>query len=31
MMLPPGRDAWAVADQPCVFIEFTAGTNYSTG
>ena len=30
MMLPPGHDAWAVGDEPCVFIEFTAGTNYYT-
>ena len=31
MLLPPGHDAWTVGDQPCVFIEFTAGTNYYTG
>jgi hypothetical protein len=30
MMLPPGHDAWAVGDTACVFIEFTAGTNYYT-
>jgi hypothetical protein len=29
MMLPPGHDAWAVGDEPCVFIEFSAG-DYST-
>lgn len=28
MMLPPGHDAWAVGDEACVFIEFSAGTNY---
>ncbi|PKA14814.1 cupin domain-containing protein [Leptospira haakeii] len=25
MLLPPGHDAWSVGDQPCVFIEFSAG------
>jgi uncharacterized cupin superfamily protein len=28
MMLPPGHDAWAVGHEACVFIEFSAGTNY---
>lgn len=28
MMLPPGHDAWCVGDEPCVFIEFSAGTCY---
>jgi uncharacterized RmlC-like cupin family protein len=28
MMLPPGHDAWAVGDQPCVFIEFSRGFDY---
>ncbi len=28
MMLPPGHDAWAVGDEPCVFIEFSAGGDY---
>lgn len=31
MMLPPGHDAWAVGAEACVFVEFTAGTNYYTG
>lgn len=31
MMLPPGHDAWAVGNEACVFVEFTAGTNYYTG
>jgi uncharacterized RmlC-like cupin family protein len=31
MMLPPGHDAWSVGDEPCVFVEFSAGTNYYTG
>jgi ethanolamine utilization protein EutQ (cupin superfamily) len=31
MLLPPGHDAWTVGDEPCVFIEFSAGTNYYTG
>jgi quercetin dioxygenase-like cupin family protein len=30
MMLPPGHDAWTVGDEPCVFIEFSNGTNYYT-
>ncbi len=30
MMLPPGHDAWTVGDEPCVFVEFTTGTNYYT-
>jgi quercetin dioxygenase-like cupin family protein len=30
MMLPPGHDAWTVGDEACVFIEFSAGTNYYT-
>jgi len=28
MMLPPGHDAWTVGDEPCVFIEFSTGTDY---
>ncbi len=28
MMLPPGHDAWAVGDEACVFIEFSAGGDY---
>jgi uncharacterized RmlC-like cupin family protein len=28
MMLPPGHDAWTVGDEPCVFIEFSAGGDY---
>lgn len=28
MMLPPGHDAWAVGDEACVFVEFSAGTSY---
>lgn len=28
MMLPPGHDAWTVGDEPCVFIEFSAGADY---
>lgn len=28
MMLPPGHDAWCVGDQPCTFVEFSAGTGY---
>jgi uncharacterized RmlC-like cupin family protein len=31
MLLPPGHDAWTVGDDPCVFVELTAGTNYYTG
>jgi ethanolamine utilization protein EutQ (cupin superfamily) len=31
MMLPPGHDAWTVGDEPCIFVEFTAGTNYYAG
>jgi uncharacterized RmlC-like cupin family protein len=25
MLLPPGHDAWTVGDEPCVFVEFSAG------
>ena len=28
MLLPPGHDAWAVGDQPCVFVEFSRGNDY---
>jgi uncharacterized RmlC-like cupin family protein len=28
MMLPPGHDAWAVGDEPCVFIELSRGFDY---
>ena len=28
MMLPPGHDAWAVGEEPCVFVEFSEGTDY---
>ncbi len=28
MMLPPGHDAWAVGDKPCVFVEFSEGNDY---
>ncbi len=28
MMLPPGHDAWAVGDEPCVFVEFSEGNDY---
>jgi hypothetical protein len=28
MMLPPGHDAWAVGQEPCVFVEFSEGCNY---
>jgi uncharacterized RmlC-like cupin family protein len=28
MMLPPSHDASAVGDEPCVFIEFSAGGDY---
>lgn len=31
MLLPPGHDAWTVGDEPCVFVELTAGTNYYAG
>lgn len=31
MLLPPGHDAWTVGDEPCVFIEFSNGTNYYAG
>ncbi len=31
MMLPPGHDAWCVGDEPCVFIEFSAGADYYDG
>jgi hypothetical protein len=27
-MVPPGHDAWAVGDEPCVFIQFSQGDNY---
>lgn len=30
MMLPPGHDAWAVGDEACIFVEFSAGTSYYT-
>jgi hypothetical protein len=28
MLLPPGHDAWAVGDEPCVFVEFSRGNDY---
>jgi hypothetical protein len=28
MMVPPGHDAWAVGDEPCVFLQFSHGDNY---
>ena len=28
MMLPPGHDAWTVSEEPCVFVEFSQGTDY---
>ena len=28
IMVPPGHDAWAVGDEPCVFIQFSQGDNY---
>jgi hypothetical protein len=28
MLLPPGHDAWAVGEQPCVFVEFSRGNDY---
>jgi uncharacterized RmlC-like cupin family protein len=28
MMLPPGHDAWAAGNEPCIFIEFSAGGDY---
>ena len=28
MMLPPGRDAWTVGEEPCVFVEFSKGGDY---
>ncbi|MGH8670510.1 MAG: cupin domain-containing protein [Burkholderiales bacterium] len=28
MMLPPGHDAWAMGNKPCVFIQFSQGDNY---
>jgi hypothetical protein len=28
MMLPPGHDAWAVGEEPCVFVEFSRGNDY---
>jgi hypothetical protein len=28
MMVPPGHDAWAVGDEPCVFLQFSQGDNY---
>lgn len=28
MMLPPGHDAWTVGEEPCVFVEFSAGNDY---
>ena len=31
MLLPPGHDAWTAGEEACVFIEFSAGTNYYTG
>jgi hypothetical protein len=31
MLLPPGHDAWAVGDEPCVSVEFSRGNDlYST-
>jgi len=27
MLLPPGHDAWAVGDEPCVFVEFSRGND----
>jgi hypothetical protein len=28
MMVPPGHDAWAVGNEPCVFLQFSQGDNY---
>ena len=28
MLLPPGHDAWAVGDEPAVFVEFSRGGDY---
>jgi len=28
MLLPPGHDAWAVGEQPCVFVEFSRGNDH---
>src|SRR5262245_25171902 len=28
MMLPPGHDAWTVGNEPCVFVEFSRGSDY---
>jgi quercetin dioxygenase-like cupin family protein len=28
IMVPPGHDAWAVGNEPCVFIQFSQGDNY---
>ena len=28
ILVPPGHDAWAVGDEPCVFIQFSQGDNY---
>jgi hypothetical protein len=28
MLLPPGHDAWTVGDEPCVFVEFSRGSDY---
>lgn len=30
MMLPPGHDAWTVGKEPCVFVEFSEGSDYYT-
>jgi mannose-6-phosphate isomerase-like protein (cupin superfamily) len=27
-VIPPGHDAWVVGDEPCVAIDFSAGTLY---
>jgi len=28
MLVPPGHDAWTVGDEPCVFVEFSRGSDY---
>ena len=28
MLLPPGHDAWTVGDEPCVFVEFSRGSDF---
>lgn len=30
MLLPPGHDAWSVGNEPCVFVEFSRGSDYYT-